>query len=110
MKECEISYNLNQNDLVFPIKVLPKSSKPGIGGIRNGALIVRVAAPPEKGKANAEAEKVLAAALKLATFDVSIISGASSRSKRIRVPVSAEASLRDVLHEAGALNISVSAR
>lgn len=110
MIECDISYILNQNDLFFPIKVLPKSPRPGLGGIRNGALVVRVCAPPEKGKANAEAEKALAAALKLAAFDVSVVSGASSRSKRIRVPPSAEASLRVVLHEAGALNISVSAR
>ncbi len=110
MNKCEISYTMNQHDLLFPVKVLPKSSKPGIGGIRNGALVVRVAAPPEKGKANQEAEKVLAAALKLATIDISIISGASSRTKRIRVPPVAEAMLRKVLNEAGALNISVSAR
>lgn len=110
MNEYSISYILNQKDLLIQVKVMPKSSKPGIDGIRNGALLVRVASPPEKGKANQELERIMAEELGLATFDVSVVSGFSSRSKRIRLPPGAEARLCEILVHAGALNIIVSAR
>jgi len=76
---------------VLAIRVTPKSAKPGIGGWRAGAdgreeLEVRVAEAPMGGAANEALVKLLAKALKVSRAQVSIISGQSSRHKRVEVP------------------------
>jgi uncharacterized protein YggU (UPF0235/DUF167 family) len=73
------------------IKVTPRSAKPGVGGWREGAdgrpeLELRVAEAPADGAANAAVEKLLAKALGLSRSEVTIISGHSSRHKRVGVP------------------------
>ena len=73
------------------IKVTPRSAKPGIGGWREGAdgrpeLELRVAEAPADGAANAAVEKLLAEARGLSRSEVTIISGHSSRHKRVGVP------------------------
>jgi uncharacterized protein YggU (UPF0235/DUF167 family) len=73
------------------IKVTPRSAKPGIGGWREGAdgrpeLELRVAEAPADGAANAAIEKLVAKALGLSRSEVTIISGHSSRHKRVGVP------------------------
>jgi uncharacterized protein (TIGR00251 family) len=73
------------------IKVTPRSAKPGIGGWREGAdgreeLEIRVAEAPADGAANAAIEKLVAKALGLSRSEVTIISGHSSRHKRVGVP------------------------
>ena len=69
----------------------PRSAKPGIGGWRAGAdgreeLEVRVAEAPADGTANAAVVKLLADALGISRSEVSIISGHSSRHKRVATP------------------------
>jgi uncharacterized protein (TIGR00251 family) len=110
MSEYDISYIINNTAIVFDVKVIPKSPRPGVDSIRNGALLVRVSAAPEKGKANLELEKTLAEALGIALAQVSVVSGQSSRAKRVRIPLGSERRLRELLAEVGALNITVSAR
>lgn len=73
------------------IRVNPRSAKPGIGGWRGGAdgrdeLEVRVAEAPADGAANAAVEKLLAKALGVSRSEVTIISGHSSRHKRVGLP------------------------
>lgn len=73
------------------IYVTPRSAKPGIGGWRAGAdgreeLEVRVAEAPADGAANAAVVKLLAKALGVSRSEVTIISGAASRHKRIAIP------------------------
>lgn len=43
--------------------VVPGSSKPGFGGLHGDRVKLRVAAPPERGRANAEAEKLMSSLL-----------------------------------------------
>lgn len=57
----------------------------GIGGTRDGALLVRLNAPPVDGAANAELIQLIAKALGVPKRDVEIVSGQRSRDKRIRV-------------------------
>jgi uncharacterized protein len=52
---------------------------------RNGALLVRVAAPPVEGKANEALTRLLARRLGVAPSRVSIVRGASSKDKLIAV-------------------------
>lgn len=70
------------------VRVTPRSSKPGIGGWRKGAdgreeLEVRVAEAPADGAANAAVTRLLAVALGVRRSQVSIVSGRTSRHKRV---------------------------
>lgn len=53
--------------------------------MRDGAVLVRLAAAPVDGAANAELIEVLARALKLPKQDITIVGGARARTKRVRV-------------------------
>src|SRR5947208_1036962 len=71
------------------------SARPGIGGWRIGAdgreeLEVRVAAAPADGAANEALLKLLAEALGVNRSELAIISGATSRHKRITIPYGVE--------------------
>jgi uncharacterized protein (TIGR00251 family) len=67
------------------VRVIPKSSKPGIAGLRDGVLLVRVQSPPVEGAANAELIEVIAKAFGAAKRDVTIVSGEHSKLKRVAV-------------------------
>jgi uncharacterized protein (TIGR00251 family) len=76
---------------VLPIRVTPRSAKPGIGGWRTGAdgreeLEVRVAEAPADGAANEAVVTLLAKALGVSRSELSIISGQTSRHKRVAIP------------------------
>jgi uncharacterized protein (TIGR00251 family) len=76
---------------LIAIKVTPRSAKPGIGAWREGAdgrgeLEVRIAESPTDGAANEAVVKLLAEALGISRSELSIISGAVSRHKRIAIP------------------------
>jgi uncharacterized protein (TIGR00251 family) len=71
--------------------VTPRSAKPGIGNWREGAdgreeLEVRVAESPTDGAANDALVKLLAKALGISRSEVSVISGQTSRHKRLAIP------------------------
>jgi uncharacterized protein len=71
--------------VVIDVRVIPRAAKPGIAGVRDGALLVRLNAPPVEGAANAELIEVMAAALGVPRRMVSIVSGDHSRRKRVHV-------------------------
>lgn len=70
---------------LLDVRVVPRAGKSGIAGLRDGALLVRLAAAPVDGAANLELIAVLAAALHLPKRSIQIVSGERSRSKRVRV-------------------------
>lgn len=75
------------------VKVVPKSSRSEISGFMgDGTLKLKVQAPPERGKANAQVCSLLAAAFGVAEKNVSIVSGETSPLKQ--VVVSAPSNLR----------------
>ena len=53
--------------------------------MRDGSLLIRLAAAPVDGAANAELIGVLARALHIPKRDVTIVSGERSRNKRVRI-------------------------
>lgn len=63
------------------VKVVPGASRTEIVGRLGEALKVRVAAPPEGGKANREVTALLAAKVGLPLAAVTVVSGASSPAK-----------------------------
>jgi len=68
------------------VKVVPRSSRNQIvGPMPDGALKVRIAAPPEKSKANAELCRFLAETYAVPLKNVAILSGHASPLKRVRI-------------------------
>ena len=67
------------------IRVIPRAGRSGFGGLRDGALLVRLAAAPVDGAANDELIALLAKTLRIPKRDIRIVSGERSRSKRVRI-------------------------
>lgn len=67
------------------MRVVPRAGHSGVAGLRDGALLVRLAAAPVDGAANAELIDVLARALDVPKRSIEIVAGDRSRSKRVRV-------------------------
>lgn len=73
-------------DLILRVKVIPKSNRTEMAGeMADGTLKVRVAAPPEKGKANAELCAFLAKRYGVPRGQVAIMSGETSPLKHVRI-------------------------
>lgn len=79
------------------MRVVPRAGRSSVAGGRDGALLVRLAAAPVDGAANAELIAVLAAALHLPRRSIQIVSGDRSRTKRVRVDGMAPAAVRAAL-------------
>ena len=72
--------------LTLRVKVVTRSPASGIAGrLGDGTLKVKVASPPERGKANEELCRVLASHYGVSRSAVSVISGQSSTLKLVRV-------------------------
>ena len=67
------------------VKVVPGASKSEISGWLGDALKVRVAAQPEKGKANTAVVLVLATSLGLPEKSVNVVSGKTSQHKVVEI-------------------------
>lgn len=71
--------------ITFNVRVVPRAAKSEIVAEHDGALKVRVAAPPVEGAANEELTRMLARVFRVPSREVEIISGHSSRTKLVRV-------------------------
>jgi len=80
-----IQYSEEGRGLTFAVRVVPRASRSEIAGEYNGALRVRIAAPPVEGAANRELIKVLAKSFKLPQNAVEIVSGANAKDKIVRI-------------------------
>lgn len=72
-------------DDAVDVRVIPRAGRSRIAGLRDGAVLVRLAAAPVDGAANAELIDLLARALDIPKRDITILSGERSRAKRVRV-------------------------
>jgi len=72
-------------DVLLAVKAVPGASRDQITGQLGGRLKIKVAAPPEAGKANKAICRLLAEALGVPAGRVSIDSGQSRPEKIIRV-------------------------
>lgn len=70
----------------FRIKVIPKAPKSELlTTMEDGTLKIRIAAPPEKGKANAELIKFLSKHFNIPKEKISIITGKSDPLKLVKI-------------------------
>jgi uncharacterized protein (TIGR00251 family) len=71
--------------ITLRVRVQPRASRDAFGGEREGALVVRLTAPPVEGAANEALVRFLGRGLGVAPSAVRIAAGASGRSKRVAV-------------------------
>ncbi len=81
-------------DVLLRLKVVPGASRSQVAGLLGDRLKVRVAAPPEAGKANAAVLALLANALGVKASSLSIESGGTNPEKVVRVTGADAASVR----------------
>ncbi|RQP23430.1 DUF167 domain-containing protein [Piscinibacter terrae] len=74
--------------VVLDISVVPGAKRTELIGLHDGALRVRLAAPPVDGKANEALIAWIADELGVQRRDVELIRGMASRRKQVRVDVS----------------------
>lgn len=70
---------------IFSVRVAPRASRSEVVGIYDGALKVRIASQPVDGAANAELIRLLAKKFGVAKSDVAIVSGETSKNKRVKI-------------------------
>src|SRR3954451_13701128 len=81
-------YTVNEDGSVeLHVHAQPGAGRTQITGRHGDALKVRVAVPPEHGRANTALGAVLADVFDVAAKDVTIVSGEKSRTKRFRLVV-----------------------
>ena len=80
-----IRFTETAQDITFTVRVVPRASHSEIAGEFEGALRVRLAAPPVDGAANRQLIKLLAKELKVPQNAVDIVAGSASRSKIVRI-------------------------
>ena len=71
--------------VVLSLHVQPGAKKTEIAGLHGESLKIRLAAPPVDGKANECLIAFLAKRLGIAKRNIELVSGATSRAKRVRV-------------------------
>ena len=80
-----IQFTENADNLIFSVRVIPKSSRSEIVGEQDGALKVKLKSPPVDGAANAELIKVLTKHFHVPKSAVEIVAGQTSKLKKLKV-------------------------
>ena len=74
----------NENAFILSVRVLPNAKRTGIEGVwNNSALKIALHAPAVDGKANKALIDFLADLLEIKKRDISILSGETSREKKV---------------------------
>jgi hypothetical protein len=85
--------------VIVRVRVRPRASRRGVLRVVAGHLSVGVGAAPEKGRATEEAVRTLARWLGVAASRISIVSGATSRSKKVAITGVSAAEVRGRIAE-----------
>jgi uncharacterized protein (TIGR00251 family) len=88
---------MSPESALLRIRVQPRAKRDEVVGERDGAIVIRLKAPPVDGKANAALVGFIAKAAGVPRSRVEIVRGATAREKVVRVQGAAEADLRRVL-------------
>lgn len=78
----------------------PRASADGLAGVRAGALVVRLQAPPVDGRANEALARFLSGLLRVRASAITLVHGATGRDKVVRIAGTDAASVRARLLDA----------
>jgi uncharacterized protein len=77
---------MSESIVTISVRVTPRADRNGVAGVRgDGVVLVRVTAAPTDGQANKAVLETLADALKLKKSQVSLVSGETSRDKKVQI-------------------------
>jgi uncharacterized protein (TIGR00251 family) len=79
------------------IRVQPRAKRTEVAGERNGAVVIRVSAPPLEGKANAAVCRLIAERVGVPKSAVQIVRGEGGRDKLVRIDGLSADEARDAL-------------
>jgi len=75
----------HQDGCLVEVRVMPRSQPAGLGGLRDGRLLIRVGSAPVDGEANREVLKLLAKRCGVAPSALTVVRGETARNKTILV-------------------------
>jgi uncharacterized protein (TIGR00251 family) len=85
-------------DVVIDVRVIPRAKHTHIDGERDGAILIRLAAPPVDGAANEALIAFLGSTIGVPRRNIRVISGERGRRKRVAI---AGATLETVMARLG---------
>lgn len=80
-----LQFRETKEGTVLEVRLQPRASQNKISGVRDGALHLRVTAPPVEGEANRAVLELLAGALGEAKSRLEIVAGHKSRDKSVLI-------------------------
>src|SRR5262245_57259191 len=95
-----VKLTVTDDAITFAVRVQPRASKSGVAGELDGALKIRLAAPPVDGEANEELVRLLAKLFGAPRQRIAILSGQTSKNKIVRVSGISVEKVEKVLAEA----------
>lgn len=78
-------FDVSDDGVVLRVHVHPGAGRTTVVGRHGDALKVKVAAPPQDGRANDAVRQVVADVFGVAVDDVEVTGGATGRAKRVRI-------------------------
>jgi len=78
-------YSLTEDGIVLNLHIQPRASKNEVCGVQDNALKIRLTSPPVDGAANKLCREFLADLFGVPKSAVEIVSGETSRHKRVRI-------------------------
>lgn len=100
MKGRPTSRKQKQTELsvILSVRIQPRSSKNSFTRMEDGSLKIRLTAPPVDGAANEALVKFLSDILSIGKSQIEIISGHTSREKRVKLSGMSEADVNRLLN------------
>jgi uncharacterized protein (TIGR00251 family) len=86
MSEPALDVRAQGDGVTLKVRVKPRSSREALAGLRDGAVVLQVRAPPVEGSANAAVIRLLAALLGRPPSAITLVRGAKGRDKMVHVP------------------------
>lgn len=90
-------YSAAGGGFILNLHIQPRASKNQVSGLQDNALKIRLTSPPVDGAANKLCREYLADLLDVPKSAVEIISGETSRHKRVRVTCDEPARVQGIL-------------
>lgn len=86
---------------LIDLRVIPRSPRAAVDGVRDGRLVVRVTAPPVDRAANDAVVRLLSDVLDVPRSRIAITAGATSRNKTVQIGGAGADAVRQRLEAAG---------